>query len=148
MLLISIHHYRRGLVSVPFDCLTAIDDVYNGFRIPKGAILITNLWVMAHDESKYPNSHAFVPERFLDDDGSLKPNDSDIKYIAFGFGRRMCVGRYGCVVGQGVGCVRHLETPGREWGGDPRETEVLHWERGAPPSIQVQDRAQVSGDGR
>jgi cytochrome P450 len=47
---------------------------------------------MAHDESRYPNPHAFMPERFLNDDGSLKP--SDIEHIAFGFGRRICVGRH------------------------------------------------------
>ena len=47
---------------------------------------------MAHDDSMYPNSHAFLPERFLNDDGSLKPNN--IEHIAFGFGRRACVGRH------------------------------------------------------
>jgi cytochrome P450 len=47
---------------------------------------------MAHDESRYPNSHTFIPERFLNDDGSLKPND--VEHIAFGFGRRICVGRH------------------------------------------------------
>ena len=47
---------------------------------------------MAHDESRYPNSHTFIPERFLNDDGSLKPNN--IEHIAFGFGRRICVGRH------------------------------------------------------
>ena len=47
---------------------------------------------MAHDENKYPNPHAFIPERFLNDDGSLKPNE--IENIAYGFGRRICVGRH------------------------------------------------------
>lgn len=47
---------------------------------------------MAHDESRYPNPHTFIPERFLNDDGSLKPND--IEHLAFGFGRRICVGRH------------------------------------------------------
>ncbi|KAG6377458.1 cytochrome P450-like protein [Boletus reticuloceps] len=47
---------------------------------------------MAHDETRYPNPHSFIPERFLNDDGSLKPND--IEHIAFGFGRRICVGRH------------------------------------------------------
>ena len=47
---------------------------------------------MAHDESRYPNSHAFIPERFLNDDGSLKPDD--VEHIAYGFGRRVCAGRY------------------------------------------------------
>jgi len=68
------------------------DDVYAGFHIPKGAILIANLWAMSNDESRYPNPHAFIPERFLNDDGSLKPDN--VEHIAFGFGRRMCVGRH------------------------------------------------------
>ena len=72
-------------------------------------MLIPNLWsvcsilshliimirfsrAMAHDESKFPDPHAFIPERFLNDDGSLKPND--VENIAFGFGRRICVGRH------------------------------------------------------
>lgn len=47
---------------------------------------------MAHDESKYPNPDVFMPERYLNDDGSLKSNDTE--HITFGFGRRMCVGRH------------------------------------------------------
>ena len=47
---------------------------------------------MAHDESRYPDPHAFIPERFLNDDGSLTPDD--VEHIAFGFGRRICVGRH------------------------------------------------------
>jgi cytochrome P450 len=68
------------------------EDVYAGFRIPKGAIVISNLWSMAHNESKYPNSHEFFPDRFLSDDGTLKPDD--VERIAYGFGRRICVGRH------------------------------------------------------
>ncbi|KAN0084466.1 Cytochrome P450 [Tylopilus felleus] len=77
-------------ISVPHA--TVEEDVYEGFHIPKGTIIISNLWAMAHDESKYPNPHAFMPERFLNDDGSLKPNNVD--HIAYGFGRRMCIGRH------------------------------------------------------
>ena len=47
---------------------------------------------MGHDESRYPKPHEFIPERFLNDDGSLKPNDTE--HIAFGFGRRICAGRH------------------------------------------------------
>ncbi|KAF8549586.1 cytochrome P450 [Imleria badia] len=77
-------------ISVPHAAVD--DDMYEGFHIPKGAILIANLWAMARDESRYPDPHAFIPERFLNGDGSLKPNS--VEHIAFGFGRRMCVGRY------------------------------------------------------
>ncbi|KAF8439067.1 cytochrome P450 [Boletus edulis BED1] len=68
------------------------DDIYGGFRIPKGAIVTSNLWSMAHNESKYPKPHEFVPERFLNDDGTLKPDDTE--NIAYGFGRRICAGRH------------------------------------------------------
>ena len=47
---------------------------------------------MAHDESRFPNTHKFIPERFLEDDGSIKPKE--IEHIVFGFGRRICVGRH------------------------------------------------------
>ena len=47
---------------------------------------------IAHDESRYPKPHTFIPERFLNDDGSLKPNE--IEHIVFGFGRRICPGKH------------------------------------------------------
>ena len=47
---------------------------------------------MARDESRYPDPHAFIPERFLNDDGSLKPDG--VEHFVYGFGRRICVGRY------------------------------------------------------
>ncbi|KAF8123434.1 cytochrome P450 [Boletus edulis] len=77
-------------LSVPHVAVN--DDVYNGYHIPKGTLLLANLWSMAHDESRYPNADTFIPERFLNDDGSLKPDDTE--HIKFGFGRRICVGRH------------------------------------------------------
>ncbi|KAJ6508464.1 cytochrome P450-like protein, partial [Mycena sanguinolenta] len=46
---------------------------------------------MAHDESKYPNPHKFDPENFLNADGQLNADDHT---LAFGFGRRICIGRH------------------------------------------------------
>ncbi|KAI9567596.1 cytochrome P450 [Boletus coccyginus] len=87
---------RYGPVAPLGECFlpraTMDDNTYGGFLIPKGAVVITNLWAIAHDESRYPNPHAFIPERFLNDDGSLKPDD--IEHIVFGFGRRICAGRH------------------------------------------------------
>ncbi|KAN0084486.1 Cytochrome P450 [Tylopilus felleus] len=86
----EVLRYNPVPLSVPHAAVD--DDVYCGFHIPKGSMILTNLWSMAHDESRFPNPHAFIPERFLNDDGSLRPNE--VEHIAFGFGRRMCVGRY------------------------------------------------------
>ncbi|OJA07578.1 hypothetical protein AZE42_04428 [Rhizopogon vesiculosus] len=46
---------------------------------------------MTHNEKKYPSPDEFKPERFLHEDGSLT---SDSMTLAFGWGRRACVGRY------------------------------------------------------
>jgi len=67
------------------------DDMYNGYFIPKGATVISNIWAMTRDESIYPEPERFNPDRFFTVDGKL--NDDDI-VLAFGFGRRICVGRH------------------------------------------------------
>ncbi|KAF7346478.1 hypothetical protein MSAN_01875900 [Mycena sanguinolenta] len=67
------------------------DDIYEGYFIPKGTTVIPNVWAMGHDKSKYPNPDEFNPERFLNADGQLNTDDH---ILAFGFGRRICVGRY------------------------------------------------------
>lgn len=46
-----------------------------------------------HDEEIYHDPLAFNPDRFLRADGSLDPDVRDPS-AAFGFGRRICVGRY------------------------------------------------------
>ncbi|KAF8630988.1 hypothetical protein AX15_002696 [Amanita polypyramis BW_CC] len=70
---------------------TVNDDVYNGFYIPKGTIVVPNVWALTRDESVYPDPESFKPERFFNPDGTL--NNDTIEY-AFGFGRRICPGRY------------------------------------------------------
>ncbi|KAF8208093.1 cytochrome P450 [Mycena galopus ATCC 62051] len=71
---------------------TSEDDIYKGYFIRKGTMVLPNVWAMVHDESVY-GSHPdqFNPERFLNGDGQL--NDDD-HILAFGFGRRICIGRY------------------------------------------------------
>jgi len=68
---------------------TSDDDIYSGYFIPKGAIVIANIWAMCHDESIYPQSQLFMPSRFLTPDGALREHDIT---FTFGFGRRKCVG--------------------------------------------------------
>ncbi|KAH7884345.1 cytochrome P450 [Phlebopus sp. FC_14] len=67
------------------------DDIYNGYMIPRGTTIIPNTWAMAHDETKYPDPMTFNPSRFFDENGAL--NNDTVSY-AFGFGRRVCLGRY------------------------------------------------------
>ncbi|KAI0264227.1 cytochrome P450 [Gloeopeniophorella convolvens] len=79
-----------GPLSVPHA--TTQDDVYEGYFIPKGAIVIGNSWAILHDPASYPQPDAFNPERFLNADGSLR--DDAILVSAFGYGKRICPGRH------------------------------------------------------
>ncbi|THV00167.1 cytochrome P450 [Dendrothele bispora CBS 962.96] len=67
---------------------TSMDDVHGGMFIPKGAIVVPNVWKMAHDQAVYKDPMAFDPTRFLGDRCEQDPDE----YI-FGFGRRLCPGR-------------------------------------------------------
>jgi len=66
--------------------------IYEGFRIPTGAYLMPNAWQYNNDPEIYPNPRVFSPERFLtSDDHRPEPDPRD---ISFGFGRRICPGRF------------------------------------------------------
>ncbi|KAA1473740.1 cytochrome P450 [Dentipellis sp. KUC8613] len=67
------------------------DDVYEGHFIPKGTEVFANVWAMTHDPAEYPDPEAFIPERFLQPEGTL--NGDDMR-IVFGFGRRFCSGQH------------------------------------------------------
>ncbi|KAI1209572.1 putative cytochrome P450 oxidoreductase OrdA-like protein [Annulohypoxylon truncatum] len=68
------------------------DDICEGYFIPKGSMLLPNVWHFTHDPDVYRDPMIFKPERFLETDGH-KP-EPDPRMFAFGFGRRICPGRY------------------------------------------------------
>ncbi|KIJ24441.1 hypothetical protein M422DRAFT_274789 [Sphaerobolus stellatus SS14] len=64
--------------------------VVQGYFIPKGTIIIGNAWALLHNETDFgPNPDKFDPERYLIP-GVRDPGNTG----AFGFGRRICPGRY------------------------------------------------------
>ncbi|SJL09800.1 related to cytochrome P450 CYP2 subfamily [Armillaria ostoyae] len=67
------------------------EDVYRGYYIPAGTTIIGNTWAILHDEKDYPDPLVFDPDRFMPEDGK-EPQPEPI--AAFGFGRRICPGRY------------------------------------------------------
>ncbi|KIJ62886.1 hypothetical protein HYDPIDRAFT_114010 [Hydnomerulius pinastri MD-312] len=72
---------------------TSSSDIYDGYFIPKGAYVIPNVWAMSRNTDKYEDVEDFKPERHLtlNDTPALPPPTND---IIFGFGRRICPGRY------------------------------------------------------
>jgi cytochrome P450 len=108
---------------------TVSDDVFQGYFIPKGSTVVPNIWAMLRDPEIYPEPNSFKPERFFKD-GKLhgEPSTSNIGY---GFGRRICPGRYTADASIWAGLVTFLSTmtiskakdaQGREIDVDPKFT--------------------------
>ncbi|KAF4448226.1 O-methylsterigmatocystin oxidoreductase [Fusarium austroafricanum] len=68
----------------------ADDDInYGNLCIPKGSYILPNVWWFLHDPETYPNPDHFDPERYLE-----PRNEPDPDSNAFGYGRRICPGRF------------------------------------------------------
>jgi len=75
---------------------TSSEDVYDGFFIPKGTIILPNAWLMVREDSRWTNPDVFYPSRHLTASGDLaSASTTEISgSAAFGFGRRKCPGRF------------------------------------------------------
>ncbi|CAE6461632.1 unnamed protein product [Rhizoctonia solani] len=82
-LILELMRWRPALaIGVPHRCFQ--DDIYRGYNITKGTIVIGNLWAMSRDEKVYHDPETFNPDRFLDPEVPPIP--------VFGWGRRKCPG--------------------------------------------------------
>jgi len=75
------------------------EDEYNGYRIPKDTLVLTNIWHMSRDASACgADVDSFRPERFLGLDpaprGFSTANTQEFGSPIFGFGRRVCPGEH------------------------------------------------------
>ena len=73
-----------------------------GYRIPKDAIILTNLWAIHFDEENWPSAEKFDPERHLKDGKFFKSPH----VMPYSIGSRHCLGQqlanmelFICVVG-------------------------------------------------
>ena len=55
-------------------------------------IYLRRFRAILHDPERYPDPEEFKPERFLNEDGSVR--DDPILALAFGAGKRICPGRH------------------------------------------------------
>ncbi|KAF7330076.1 OrdA protein [Mycena kentingensis (nom. inval.)] len=67
------------------------DTVVNDYLIPKGTIIIANLWNMMNDPAVYPSPEKFDPARHMRTHTGEPQRDP--RHASFGFGRRICPGR-------------------------------------------------------
>ncbi|KIY44366.1 cytochrome P450, partial [Fistulina hepatica ATCC 64428] len=82
-------NFHPAMLGVPHLCTE--NDVYNGYLIPKGTLIIPNAKAMGRDRRIYKDPEQFNPARFLP-----RPHgDGEPPYTSiFGYGRRICPGRY------------------------------------------------------
>ncbi|KAJ8079599.1 hypothetical protein PM082_011186 [Marasmius tenuissimus] len=83
------HTKRQPAAPISVPRRSDKEDIYQGYRIPAGSIVLPNIWAMLHDESVYPDPFSFKPERFLTPDGKLNPDVQDPGRAFFGFGKRL-----------------------------------------------------------
>ncbi|KAG2150237.1 cytochrome P450 [Suillus bovinus] len=90
----TLHEVLRWYPVAPLGVphATSNDDVYDGYFIPKGAMVMVNQWALSRDEDVFSNASRFDPSRHLTVDGKLK--DHLVNHFAFGHGRRICPGRW------------------------------------------------------
>jgi cytochrome P450 len=77
------------IAAMGFPHTTTEDVEYNGLHIPQGATLLPNVWWFLHDPEVYADPDAFEPGRFL-----APRNEPDPRPDVFGYGRRICPGRF------------------------------------------------------
>ncbi|TBU23431.1 O-methylsterigmatocystin oxidoreductase [Dichomitus squalens] len=84
----------RSVVPLAVPHFSIEEDVYMGYRIPKGSIVLSNIWSYSRDERYYPDPEAFRPERFLTEERKLDSTVLNPSHFVFGYGRRICPGRH------------------------------------------------------
>ncbi|TFK33320.1 cytochrome P450 [Crucibulum laeve] len=86
----EVHRWNSSVpIGIPHRSME--DDIYNGMFIPKGSVVIVNTRGMSLDENVYLEPYKFNPSRFLPKpQGRAEPHPT----AHFGFGRRVCPGRY------------------------------------------------------
>ncbi|XP_049984182.1 cytochrome P450 2D27-like isoform X1 [Alexandromys fortis] len=86
-----IHEVQRfsDIVPVNIPHMTSRDIEVQGFLIPKGTTLLTNLSSVLKDETVWEKPLRFHPEHFLDAQGRFVKHEA---FIPFSAGRRACLG--------------------------------------------------------
>ncbi|TFK25336.1 cytochrome P450 [Coprinopsis marcescibilis] len=85
----------RVIVPMAIPHVLSVEDEFEGYRLPVNSIVVPNAWAMLHDENVYEDPFKFNPERFIGSDGKLDYSKArDPFHACWGFGRRVCPGRF------------------------------------------------------
>ncbi|NP_001182486.1 cytochrome P450 2D49 [Gallus gallus] len=86
-----IHEVQRfgDVVPMGLPHMTYRDTELQGFFIPKGTTIITNLTSVLKDETAWKKPNEFYPEHFLNENGQFVRPEA---FLPFSAGRRACLG--------------------------------------------------------
>ncbi|NXI54753.1 CP2J2 protein, partial [Chloroceryle aenea] len=86
----TIHEVQRISSIIPFNAprMATKDTVLDGFHIPKGTVLLTNLTSVMFDKTEWETPDTFNPGHFLKD-GQFRKRES---FMPFSIGKRACLG--------------------------------------------------------
>ncbi|KAJ6668883.1 hypothetical protein lerEdw1_012369, partial [Lerista edwardsae] len=87
----TIMEVQRMTVVVPLSIprMASETTVLQGYIIPKGSVIVPNLWAVHRDPNTWEKPNDFNPSRFLDENGQLLKKET---FIPFGLGKRVCMG--------------------------------------------------------
>ncbi|XP_053311586.1 cytochrome P450 2U1 [Spea bombifrons] len=87
----TIMEVQRMTVVVPLSVphMASETAVFQGYTIPKGSVVLANLWAVHRDPKVWENPNDFNPSRFIDEHGQILKKEA---FIPFGIGRRVCMG--------------------------------------------------------
>ncbi|KAH0615907.1 hypothetical protein JD844_026534 [Phrynosoma platyrhinos] len=87
----TLMEVQRMTVVVPLSIprMASETTVLQGYTIPKGSVIIPNLWSVHRDPRIWEKPDDFHPARFLDENGQLLKKET---FIPFGIGKRVCMG--------------------------------------------------------
>ncbi|PIL24604.1 hypothetical protein GSI_12488 [Ganoderma sinense ZZ0214-1] len=90
----------RWAPPIPIASRAVPEDIaYGDYVLPRGTTLVANIRGMLHDSNCFPDPDAFDPGRFYDPDNGrdtafLQKSTRHVRHIVFGFGRRVCPGKF------------------------------------------------------
>jgi cytochrome P450 len=93
----SMRWMPTDILGVPHAVIR--DDEYLGYKIPKGAGVMWNVWAVHMDPKRHPDPRRFDPRRYADDnqtaaEAANNPIASRRDHFVFGAGRRLCQGMH------------------------------------------------------
>ncbi|XP_072029611.1 cytochrome P450 2J4-like [Amphiura filiformis] len=79
----------RTVLPLGLPHVASQDTKLAGYDIPKGTLVVSNIWAVHNDPDVWTEPEQFKPERFLDEDGRLRHRK---ELMPFSTGHRVCLG--------------------------------------------------------